>query len=753
MRILVLPRTSILRWAADARRVAPRIALAVALLLVMPVTPAVLAAQDTTAVGPYARAAATWIALAATPGFERFATDRVMSAVEGWTRDRSGNLIKRVGDGSPRRVLACGIDESGYAVSEITDDGYLRLHMNGNGRHAALWDQYHEGQRVLVEGVDRANPGRVRHVPGVIATRSNHLWRRRVNDETPSTVENLWVDIGARSKAEAERMGIELLDPVVRDWPEWTFADEVSGPGAANRAGCAAIAAAAASSNRAANGETVYLISVQSGFSWTGLTSAISRLGRVDSLFIVSGDVGGNRTAPHSVRAPWPATSALDLGAIGGIGIPSRYTGTLVESVKEADLESLHRAVAAAAGLGSAAPAPIQLAHGWTAAPPIIIRDSLSRYADLLSRLTDVYAVSGFEQPMRDVIQPLLPAWARDMVTVDTAGNLILAMGPDKDTAVFVAHMDEIGFLVSSVAADGTVSLRPRGTFFPFLWEGQTALLHRPDDKIPPRDGKLGCSASREGPLRGVFVPRDSSADRNPKTLTAWFGRSASELAAAGVVPGAPLTSYKCSARLGETRFAARSIDDRAGVTSLLLALDEIDPAKLDHKVIFVWSVREEGGLEGAKVVAATLGPSVHRVHAIDTFVSSDSPVESRLFAYAPIGQGALLRSLDNSSVTPPEEIDRALRIARAQGIPLQTGVTNGGNDGSEFAKLGAVNVSLAWPLRYSHSPAEVMDLRDLRSLTRIVAALAKSPATPVSPPRIPRPAPTPPPSTPTPNR
>jgi putative aminopeptidase FrvX len=181
-------------------------------------------------------------------------------------------------------------------------------------------------------------------------------------------------------------------------------------------------------------------------------------------------------------------------------------------------------------------------------------------------------------------------------------------------------------------------------------------------------------------------------------------------------------------------RIAARSIDDRAGVTALLLALEEIDPTRLDHKVIFMWSVREEGGLEGAKAAAATFGKSVHRVHAIDTFVSSDSPVESQRFADAPIGTGAVVRALDNSSVTPPDEIDQVVKLAKANGIPLQVGVTNGGNDGSEFARMGAVNVAIAWPLRYSHSPAEVMDLRDLRSLTRIVAALAKAPIRAIRP-------------------
>jgi putative aminopeptidase FrvX len=694
-------------------------------------------AQDTTSIGPYARAVATWIALVAAPGYERPAMERITSAAANWTRDGSGNLVKSVGEGSPRRVVACGLDESGYAVSQITDDGYLRLHMNGNERHPALWDGFNEGQRVIVQSIDRSNPTRNRYLPGVIATRSNHLWRRRMNDTTPATIENLWVDVGARTRAEAERMGIDILDPVVRDWPEWTFADRVAGPGAANRAGCAAVAAAGTSAPKPALGETDYIISVEKSFNWSGLTGALARLGRVDTLYIVDGDAGGDRSTAHAIRAPWPALPALDIGTTLGIGVHTQYNGTLAETITETDLESLHRQVALAGGSNAGAPAPIQLAHGWVAAPPVIVRDSLSKYADLISKLTDVYAVSGDESTMRDMIQPLLPAWAKDKAIVDTAGNLILEMGPDRDTTVFVAHMDEIGFLVSGVDQNGIVSLRQRGNFFPYMWEGQPALLHRAEDTIPSRDGKLGCMASREGPLRGIFIPRDSlresARERNPRTVTAFFGRTAAELREEGVRPGAPVTSYKCSARFGKLRFSARSIDDRAGVTALLLALDDVDTTKLDHKVMFVWSAREEGGLEGAKALAAALGPTVHRVHAIDTFVSSDSPVESPRFAYAPIGAGAVVRALDNSSVTPPDEIDRVLKIARANGIPLQAGITNGGNDGSEFARLGAVNISISWPLRYSHSPAEVMDLRDLRSLTRMISALANAPTAPPS--------------------
>jgi putative aminopeptidase len=123
--------------------------------------------------------------------------------------------------------------------------------------------------------------------------------------------------------------------------------------------------------------------------------------------------------------------------------------------------------------------------------------------------------------------------------------------------------------------------------------------------------------------------------------------------------------------------------------------------------------------------VARAFGTSVHRVHAVDTFVSSDSPLESTRFADALLGAGAAFRALDNSSVTPPDEVARVVRIAAAAGVPLQVGTTNGGNDGSVFVPWGAVDVPVGWPLRYSHSPAELVDLRDVRSLARLVAALA----------------------------
>jgi putative aminopeptidase FrvX len=249
------------------------------------------------------------------------------------------------------------------------------------------------------------------------------------------------------------------------------------------------------------------------------------------------------------------------------------------------------------------------------------------------------------------------------------------------------------------------------------LWEGQPALLHF--DRVSGAGGP-------HRTLRGAFVPRDAATTKQPEALTAWFGVDGEELKCLGVKPGLSVTAFKSATRLGSTRFTARALDDRAGSTALILALSKLNPATLNHKVIFAWSVREETGLEGAIALATRYGSMVKRVFSVDTFVSSDSPAETTRFAFAPLGEGAVIRGLDNSAVAPPAEIDRIMRIARLQRIPLQVGATNGGTDGSDFVRYGAIHASLSWPGRYSHSPVEVLDLRDLESLAGLIQALAR---------------------------
>jgi putative aminopeptidase FrvX len=215
---------------------------------------------------------------------------------------------------------------------------------------------------------------------------------------------------------------------------------------------------------------------------------------------------------------------------------------------------------------------------------------------------------------------------------------------------------------------------------------------------------------------------------RRPDDVRAWFGFDSAALTAQGVHVGMGVTGYKRGLRLAGSRFTARSLDDRAGSTALLLAVRGLDPQRLTHKVVFAWSIGEEGGLVGATALARRIGHSVRRVYAIDTFVSSDTPLESPNFAFVPLGTGAVLRGLDDGLVSQRAERARVIAIAKANNIPLQVGTTHGSTDATPFAAYGAPGMGLSWPGRYSHSPAEVLDLRDVESLARLARAIAIAP-------------------------
>lgn len=331
---------------------------------------------------------------------------------------------------------------------------------------------------------------------------------------------------------------------------------------------------------------------------------------------------------------------------------------------------------------------------------------------DVLSRLVETYGVSGHEAPVRDAVLRLLPSWAS--ATIDSAGNLLVRVGSGAPLTVFVAHLDEIGFSVTAIRDDGRLDLRPVGGFFPSLFEAEPALVHTGTGIVP-----------------AVFAPRDSvgpAPRRAPGALQADPGtgsRAATE--ALGIRVGDAVTMPKRFVGLAGDRATARSFDDRVGCTAQLLALRHLDRSRLRHAVLFIWSTREEIGLEGARFAAERLAPEQPaRVYAIDTFVSADAPLETRTFADLKLGRGAVVRAVDNSSVTPPALVDTLLALARARGIRVAPGTTNGGNDGSTFTRFGVPDVGIGWPLRYAHSPAEVIDLRDVVALAGVIRVAAE---------------------------
>jgi putative aminopeptidase FrvX len=670
-------------------------------------TPLPAAAQT-----PLQQVLASWQQIAAPTGHESRASTALAASLTGWQQDAAGNLMTRRGSGRPRRVVACALDRSGFAVTQITDDGFLRLHRVGSSAGHPLFEQAHEAQQVNIFTVTDV-------VPGVIAVANGHFAQQHRADSLVVSADDLWLDVGAKNRAEVEALGIRLLDPVERRVPAWPFAGGVAGNAVGARAGCAAVAAAAR--GRVSSGETIFLMTTQSIFGWVGLGSAITRLGGVDEVSIVTAGRGlegtrwlraGTAGAPNAAVF---ATAKQD--SIRVITPSLRYAGSLVETISEEAASNLLSEVlfAGAVERASLPSSPWIAAPASAAASNAARSDSHTPLAAQLKMLADLPGVPNDEWRVRDAIRSAMPAWARTAAVTDQAGNLIVGMGPERDTLVFIAHLDEVSYDVVSIAADGIVTLRARGGTVASAWEGQPALLHF---------ARTGAAAPRAS-LPGVFTTRETARTKRPERMTAWFGLDSAALVAAGVRVGDGVTSHKDAVRLAGSRFTGRAMDDRAGSVALLRALDAVSPATLTRRVLFVWSTAEEVGLVGAAALASRIGGNVQRVHSIDTFVSSDTPLESPHFAFAPLGAGPVLRGIESGSMVPPRARTEVIAIAQRAGIPLQIGLTQGGTDGTAFSFYGAPNVPISWPGRYSHAPGEVLDLSDLERLSALIAALA----------------------------
>src|SRR3989449_8950484 len=145
--------------------------------------------------------------MTAVTGLEQAMADSLLALVPGSARDRAGNVTLTLGaGGAPKRLVACPLDEVGYVVGNLTDDGYLTLRRVGTRAAYPLFDQQLEGQPVTVFGAGGMA------VPGVVAVKSTHLARGRpAGSEPVFTADNASVGAGATSRDEEPALGIGLL--------------------------------------------------------------------------------------------------------------------------------------------------------------------------------------------------------------------------------------------------------------------------------------------------------------------------------------------------------------------------------------------------------------------------------------------------------------------------------------------------------------------------------------------------------------
>jgi putative aminopeptidase len=692
-----------------------------------------------------------------TAGHEAAVREAIEMALPASARVRADNLgsmtIMRRGDTGPHLLIVAPLDEPGFVVSAIRDDGYLRVHRHTPAPSHPLGAQFFVGQPVLV----RTSDGRF--VPGVTSTPSTHLNGFRTAEDRAriQAVDDLWVDVGASSRDEVAALGIRMLDPVtLRERAAGIGGGRVAGVAVSYRAAATAVLEAVRRQAEASAPRPPGAVSIawvgQSQFGQRGLVRLLETL-KPDRVVLLRGGVAPGDDARGSVgelgRGPVVAEGdawLTERAAAAGIAVqalpaarlavnlpdaykavpvhvvsaPVQFAQTPVETADGRDVESLARLVASLAGYGPLRaddsdlgdmPDPLPIAIPALAGGP---QSPEGQLYSAFEAIAHQYGVSGHEAPVRDTILKQLPAWAKPQV--DGKGNIRVTMGQGPRPLVFVAHMDEVGFEITAIEADGAMRLRTRGGMYLSVHEAHPMLVHTPN-----------------GPVGAVLAPRagyTSAKTAQPaiddlRLLTGATTRAGVE--AMGVAVGQSVTVRKRVMRLAGSRVTVRAMDDRVGSAVLVEAVKQIDPAALTNQVTFVWSVEEETGLAGATFVANELrAQKVHTAFAVDTFVSTDTPMDGQRVALTPLGGGAVLRAMDSRSLVTPATLDRIATLAAEAKVPLQMGVTAGGTDASPFSAVGAMDVGLSWPGRYSHSPVEVMDLRDASALVRLILAVAQ---------------------------
>ena len=665
-------------------------------------------------------------------------------------RDGMGNITVTVGSGAPHRLLVAPMDEPGYVVSHIDDDGYLRVTRLPQSGLPPHYNEMQNAQPMVVENSD----GKQRSA--VVAGLSIHLTPGRASVPDPDDIDNMYIDLGARTKADVLASGVDLLSPIAPDRSLAVVGGRFfSGTAVGDRFGAAVLLQIVeALAKTPAKGTTTIAFVAQ---QWTGSRGLIRVLEQAhpDELIYVgrvNKPTRSNEAQSESEPLPkagsgavWsPVSSATNVDWLGAsslqraqsapfvlrgygpapklpdhtvhLSVPITYPLTAGEMIDARDLDSVTKVIARYLGVSVPSFVPersVASSYASVSRPTTIPSNEA-----ILRNLTLAYGVSEAETMSREAVAKMLPSWAHP--TTDSAGNLILHVGPNTGpNVVFMAHTDELGFRIRSIGADGTIQLDNKGGGTTSFYWGHPAVVHTSTGML---SAVVGLPPNFDTPQ--FHFPKDF---RSPATLNVGAS-SAAEVERLGIKVGDSVTIPKRFRTLLNRRVSIRSLDDRVGCAALVHAVWEMGE-KSPRNVTFVWSTQEELGLLGAVAYAEAshkTNTTPSTIFAIDTFVSSDSPLESKRYADGILGDGFVVRAIDNSNIVPWTAVQQVRSIARSHQIRIQYGVTGGGNDGAAFQRYGTTDVALSWPLRNSHSPGEVMDLGDLDSLSSIVVALAK---------------------------
>jgi endoglucanase len=278
------------------------------------------------------------------------------------------------------------------------------------------------------------------------------------------------------------------------------------------------------------------------------------------------------------------------------------------------------------------------------------------------------------------------------------------------------AHADQIGLIVTHVDPEGFVSVERIGGVAPVLVPGRHFVIH----------GRRG-DVHAVGGRKPTHIVRAEERDKAPPLHEQFLDIGARDRGGAldRVAVGDPVTFAPDFVELSPGVVSTQALDDRAGLYTMIRALELYAEEPGAATLAGFATVHEETTFMGARALARRLRPDV--VLVLDGDFCSDTPAaEAReLAGEVKLGGGPVLGRGAGSA----ERLVRlALAVAGEEAVPVQVKAYSAQTDTDAdelMATEGAVTLTLGLPIRYMHSPCEVACVDDLEAAARLVAALA----------------------------
>lgn len=326
---------------------------------------------------------------------------------------------------------------------------------------------------------------------------------------------------------------------------------------------------------------------------------------------------------------------------------------------------------------------------------------------------TDVVGTVSARWP-RDGGEPGAAAGSR----APAAGTPAPAQDGDVRRLLVMGHIDEIGLIVTHIDDDGFLWFAEVGGWDAQVLVGQRVSIATRDGSLPGVIGRKPIHLMRDDDRKKVAEIRDLHID-----VGARDGDHAAELVRVGdvaVIDAQPL-------ELPGGRLAARALDNRLGSFVALRAAQLVAEAggASGWEVLAVAAVQEETTFGGSRTSAFALAPDAAIV--VDGTHATDAPgIEAKQSGRHPLHSGPVL---SRGSTLHPALFELLHDTAESEDIPFTVeaaGRSTGTDaDAVHLSRGGVPTALVSIPMRYMHSPVELVDLADVHACARLIAAAA----------------------------